>query len=84
MPDTVGRLSYFLLHPSEYLGLWTRDLTVVGLIHTAATLGIVLRKLRIMNGRTFLMRRQTTIMTAQDKLNRALSTRRLYPDHLSR
>jgi len=40
MPDAVGRLSYFLLHPSEYLGLWTLDLAVASALLAIATFWI--------------------------------------------
>jgi hypothetical protein len=77
MPDAVGRLSYFLLHPSEYLGLWTLDLAVASALLAIATFWIVLRQLRIMRTQTTLMQQQTTIMTAQDELNRVLLARRI-------
>lgn len=69
MFEPAGRFLYFLQHPSEYAGVWTLYLT-------AATFGVVMRQLRIMERQTSLMKTQTETMTAQDELNRALLARR--------
>jgi hypothetical protein len=63
-----GRLAYFLTNPSEYIGLWTLDLTVVTLVFSAATLVVVLVQLRLMTQQMGLMTRQTTLMNHQDIL----------------
>lgn len=75
---------YFLFHPSEYLGLWTLDLTVVTLVFSAATLIVVLVQLRLMKQQTglmnhqdTLMQRQTDILIRQDETNREILSRRI-------
>lgn len=67
MTDFVGRLVYFLSHPSEYIGLWLLDSTVVLL---AVALIVVLRQL-------FVTRRQMEMLLRQDELNRERRVRLL-------
>ncbi len=67
MTDFVGRLVYFLTHPSEYIGLLLLDSTVLLL---AVTLIVVLRKL-------FVTRRQMEMLLRQDELNRERRVRLL-------
>jgi hypothetical protein len=68
MPEAAGRFLYFLFHPSEYIGLWSLDLTVVTLVFAAATLIVVLVQLRLMTQQTGLMTQQTALMNHQDNL----------------
>jgi hypothetical protein len=67
MTDFVSRLVYFLGHPSEYIGLWLLDSTLLLL---ALTLLVVLRQL-------FVMQRQMEILLRQDELNRERKVRLL-------
>jgi hypothetical protein len=67
MTDSVGRLVYFLSHPSDYIGLWLLDSTVLLL---ALTLLVVLRQL-------FVTQRQMEILVRQDELNREVLSRRV-------
>ena len=67
MTDSIGRLVYFLGHPSEYIGLWLLDSTALLL---ALTLLAVLRQL-------FLTQRQMEILVRQDELNREVLSRRV-------
>lgn len=76
----LGRFLYFFLHPSEYIGLWTLDATVV---FSVLTLLVVLRQLALMTEQSRLMRhqdalvqRQTEIVVRQDETNRELLSRR--------
>jgi hypothetical protein len=62
-----GRLLYFLLHPSEYIGLWTLDATVV---FSVLTLLVVLKQL-------FVAQRQMDIMVRQDETNREVLAGRI-------
>jgi hypothetical protein len=61
MPESVGRFIYFLGHPSEYIGLWTLDLTLATVLFSLVTLLVILRQLN-------LMERQTDILVRQDEL----------------
>src|SRR5580698_6496698 len=63
----LGRLLYFLFHPSEYVGLWTLDATV---LFSVLTLLVVLKQL-------FVAQRQMDIMVRQDETNRELLSRRV-------
>jgi hypothetical protein len=67
MTDSIGRLVYFLGHPSDYIGLWLLDSTVSLL---ALTLLVVLRQL-------VLTKRQIEILVRQDELNREVLSRRV-------
>jgi hypothetical protein len=67
MSDFIGRLVYFLAHPSEYIGLWLLDSTVLLL---ALTLLVVLRQL-------FVTQRHMEILLRQDELNRERRVRLL-------
>ena len=67
MTDSIGRLVYFLGHPSDYIGLWLLDSTVLLL---ALTLLVVLRQL-------FVTQRQMEILLRQDALNREVLSRRV-------
>jgi len=67
MPETFGRLAYFLGHPSDYIGLWLLDSTVLLL---ALTLIVALRQL-------FVTQRQMEILIRQDELNREVLSRRV-------
>jgi hypothetical protein len=62
-----GRFVYFLTHPSEYIGLWTLDATV---LFSVLTLLVVLKQL-------FVAQRQMDIMVRQDETNRKLLSRRV-------
>ena len=53
----LDRFLYFLFHPSEYLGLWTLDATV---LFSVLTLLVVLRQLALMTEQTSLMKHQAT------------------------
>jgi hypothetical protein len=64
---TLGRLFYFLGHPSEYVGLWTLEVTV---LFSVLTLLVVLKQL-------FVAQRQMDIMVRQDETNRELLGRRV-------
>ena len=66
MADFIGRLIYFLGNPSEFIGLWLLDVTV---LVSSLTLLVVLRQL-------FVTKRQMDIILRQDELNRALVSRR--------
>jgi hypothetical protein len=87
----LGRFLYFLLHPSEYLGLLTLDLTLVTVGFSFVTLLVVLKQLllmteqsRLMRHQDTLMQRQTDVVVRQDETNRELLARRaklyMYPD----
>ncbi len=67
MPEALGRLLYFLGHPSEYIGLWLLDSTALLL---ALTLIVALRQL-------FVTQRQMQILVRQDELNREVLSRRV-------
>ena len=67
MVEDLFRFLYFLTHPSEYLGLWTLDVTV---LFSVLTLLVVLRQL-------FVAQRQMDIMVRQDETNRELLARRV-------
>jgi hypothetical protein len=67
MPESFSRLVYFLGHPSEYIGLWLLDSTVLLL---ALTLIVALRQL-------FITQRQMEILIRQDELNREVLSRRV-------
>src|ERR1700678_803520 len=79
----LGRFLYFLFHPSEYLGLWTLDLTLVTVLFSFVTLLVVLRQLALMTEQTSLMKhqdtlmqRQTDVVVRQDETNREVLSRR--------
>jgi len=65
VPETFGRLAYFLGHPSDYIGLWLLDSTVLLL---ALTLIVTLRQL-------FVTQRHMEILIRQDELNRDVLSR---------
>jgi hypothetical protein len=67
MSETIDRLLYFLGHPSDYIGLWLLDSTVLLL---ALTLIVALRQL-------FVTQRQMEILIRQDELNRDVLSRRV-------
>lgn len=73
----AGRFLYFLSHPSEYLGLWTLDLTAVTVMFGLVTLLVVLRQLSLMTHQDTLMQRQTDILVRQDETNREVLARRI-------
>lgn len=58
---------YFLSHPSEYIGLWLLDVTV---LFSALTLLVVLRQL-------YVTQRQMEILARQDELDREVLSRRV-------
>lgn len=66
MREFIGRLIYFLGNPSDYIGLWLLDVTV---LFSGLTLLVVLRQL-------FITQRQMEILLRQDELQRALLYRR--------
>lgn len=80
----LGRLLYFVSHPSEYLGLWTLDVTVVTVAFSFITLLVVLKQLKLMTEQSnlmthqdALMQRQTDILVRQDETNREVLARRI-------
>jgi|SRR5579863_9318598 len=84
MPEGVTRLIYFFTHPSEYVGLWTLDLTLVTVLFSVVTLLVVLKQLalmteqsRLMRHQDTLMQRQTDVLVRQDETNRELLARRV-------
>jgi hypothetical protein len=44
MLDAASRFLYFLSHPSEFVGLWTLDLTVATVLFSFVTLLVVLKQ----------------------------------------
>jgi hypothetical protein len=81
----LGRFLYFLGHPSEYIELWTFDVTV---FFSLVTLLVILRQLSLMTGQSRLMRhqddlmqRQTEILVRQDELLSRRARLRMYKDH---
>lgn len=79
----LARFLYFLSHPSEYIGLWTLDLTVATVLFSVVTLGVVLKQLSLMAEQTRLMihqdnlmQRQTDVLVRQDETNREVLSRR--------
>ena len=69
-----GRFVYFLTHPSEYIGLWTLDATV---LFSVLTLLVVLKQL-------FVAQRQMDIMVRQDETNRELLSQKGAPGYVRR
>jgi hypothetical protein len=79
-----ARFVYFLSHPSDYIGVWTLDLTFATVLFSVVTLGVVLRQLSLMAEQTRLMihqdnlmQRQTDVVVRQDETNRELMSRRV-------
>ena len=77
----LGRLLYFLTHPSEYIGLWTLEVTA---FFSLVTLGVVLKQLAVMKRQTTLMQhqdtlmqRQTEVLVRQDETNLEVLSRRV-------
>ena len=84
----LDRFLYFLFHPSEYLGLWTLDATV---LFSVLTLLVVLRncihltaETSLMKHQDNLMQRQTEIVVRQDELLSRRARLRMYKDHSTR
>jgi hypothetical protein len=77
----LGRFLYFLGHPSEYIGLWTLDLSVATFLLAVATLWVVLRQLDLMKHQDTLMQRQTEILVRQDELLSRRAKLRMYIDY---